>query len=232
MLHDLYSKSVMEIPENAMSIAEHYGPPGLYDQIVPGSFKLEPGSFVDDDLKGSQTDVLYSARRKKKKTLVYFLIENSSNFQNLTLFRILKYKVRIWDRYIAEMAAKGQKVSKLPGIYVFVIYNGRKRIRGELRYSDVFDVEDQKLIEFLDDSKMILINLPKMDFSEIKGTPEISACFTLLKGHTFPDKIEAVDRALSHLRGIENERIISQAMKYAHDAINVSKPELRRIARK
>jgi hypothetical protein len=57
------------------------------------------GSFVDERLRKSASDVLFSVRLAGREALVYLLFEHKSWVDPLVSYQLLRYMVRIWERY-------------------------------------------------------------------------------------------------------------------------------------
>ncbi len=60
---------------------------------------LEPGSFVDEELAGQHTDLLFSAQAGER-VLVYVLFEHQSTLDTSMPLRLLRYMVRSWTRHL------------------------------------------------------------------------------------------------------------------------------------
>ena len=54
---------------------------------------------------------------KKYPTYIYILFEHKSKSDRFTVFQLLKYMIKIWDRYAKER-------NLLPGIIPVVYYHG------------------------------------------------------------------------------------------------------------
>ncbi|KPA16396.1 Transposase (putative), YhgA-like protein [Candidatus Magnetomorum sp. HK-1] len=74
-------------------------PPDLVEKIDWDTLELEGSKYVDEELKDSESDLLYSVNFKdsKDKCFLYLLFEHQSKPDKWLRFRIMKYKTRIWD---------------------------------------------------------------------------------------------------------------------------------------
>ena len=110
--HDSVFKSVFSQVEHAAGILRAVLPPELVKHIDFATLALCSGSFVDEALKERYTDLLFSALIGGRRALFYFLIEHQSTQDDLMGFRLLRYEVRIWERWLNE----NPNAKRLPAI--------------------------------------------------------------------------------------------------------------------
>jgi predicted transposase/invertase (TIGR01784 family) len=145
--HDALVKAVFGQPEHAAGVLRSIVPAEIGDQIEWRSLALCPGSFVDAALAYQHSDLLYAARwRTGQEALLYFLFEHQSSPSTgePMAFRMLRYQVRIWERWMADHP----KARALPVIVPLVLYHGAPR------WSEVRCLED--LLELPPEWKLAL----------------------------------------------------------------------------
>ena len=101
------------------------------------------GSFVDEDLRGSQSDKLFQVTlRGGEPGFVHVLLEHKSSSDPGTALQVLKYKVRIWEAY-----AQGSrnKLRALPTIIPLVFYHGSKPWTAPGSIAEMLATEDERL---------------------------------------------------------------------------------------
>jgi predicted transposase/invertase (TIGR01784 family) len=121
--HDALFKAVFGQPEHARGALRAVMPPVLAEALDWSALSLRPGSFVDPALSSQHTDLLYSTKwRDGDEAFVYFLFEHQSAppADGMMVFRLLRYKVRIWDSWRADHP----KAKTLPMIMPIVMYHG------------------------------------------------------------------------------------------------------------
>lgn len=57
------------------------------------TLKLESSSFIDDDLRESYSDVLWSVKTEQGPGYIYCLIEHQSTSNKLIAFRMMRYAI-------------------------------------------------------------------------------------------------------------------------------------------
>ena len=79
-------------------------PEDVLAQVDFSGIQVEEGSFIDDELKKSFSDILATIPLKggggsaPQVARIYLLIEHKTSSEPLTVFQVLKYMVRIWER--------------------------------------------------------------------------------------------------------------------------------------
>jgi hypothetical protein len=125
--HDALFKKTFAIREHALDLIRHQLPAELVAALDPGSLSRDSEHHIDEvSLSESRSDVLYTARLRGEEVLIYILIEHQSTQDPMMPFRLLRYVVRIWERWLADatVAAKGVAPTTLPPVIPFVLHQG------------------------------------------------------------------------------------------------------------
>ena len=99
---------------------------------------LEPGSFIDKELREYETDILYSVQLNKfnkKRIYTYFLVEHTSRQDKWLSFRLIKYMCRIVD----QLKKQKPRLEGLPLIIPLICYNGKRAYRPSTYVFDLFN---------------------------------------------------------------------------------------------
>ncbi len=118
--HDKYFKAVFSIRELAVELLELVLPPKLLELLDVQSLTLALGSFVDEQLKESFSDLVYLARLKNDQTVcISFLFEHKSYppAQPVQL-QLLRYLVNSWETDLRQNRG-------LTPVIPIVIYQGK-----------------------------------------------------------------------------------------------------------
>src|SRR5690349_17799203 len=95
--HDTLFKVLFSNPRRAAEVLRHVLPPGVARRIDWSTLRCEPGSFIDEELRGSHADLLFSAQMDGQTVEIYVLYEHQSSFDEWMPLRLLRYMVRIWE---------------------------------------------------------------------------------------------------------------------------------------
>jgi predicted transposase/invertase (TIGR01784 family) len=98
--HDALFKAAFEHPAHAAGLFRHHLPAALANAIDWSTLALEPGSYVDETLGRSHSDLLFSARIGNRKIVLYVLLEHQSCNDPEMPYRVLRYLMRIWERHV------------------------------------------------------------------------------------------------------------------------------------
>ncbi|ETR64937.1 MAG: transposase, partial [Candidatus Magnetoglobus multicellularis str. Araruama] len=92
--HDKLIKIVFSDRTEAEAYFKQNLPPKLVGQIDWDTLKLEGTQYIDDELKESASDLLFSVCFKKNKDLcyLYILFEHQTTPDKWIRFRVYKYK--------------------------------------------------------------------------------------------------------------------------------------------
>ncbi len=94
------------------------------------------GSFIDEDLRGSEADLLYEVEHISGagSAWVYLLIEHQSSADRWMRFRLLKYCCRIWETQLSA----NPRPNELRPIVPLVFYQGERRWPHTTEFADLF----------------------------------------------------------------------------------------------
>ncbi|MDR0608644.1 MAG: Rpn family recombination-promoting nuclease/putative transposase [Planctomycetaceae bacterium] len=114
--HDAFCKRKLCNPQKARKFLKHILKPEVLELIDLNRLQIDPETYVDEDLKRLYLDVLYRVPLKNSNEVivVFILIELKTENDKWTIFQIVKYIVRIWDRELqaVESAAKKPNASE------------------------------------------------------------------------------------------------------------------------
>jgi predicted transposase/invertase (TIGR01784 family) len=138
--HDALFKVVLGQPEHAGGVLRAVLPARAVDALDWPTLALSPGSFVDPALSGRHTDLLFSIRWRGggDDALVYLVFEHQSTADRRMAFRLLRYQVRIWERWLADHPHAEQ----LPVVVPIVLYHGAEPWSAPRAFEALFAIPD------------------------------------------------------------------------------------------
>ncbi|HOU93774.1 MAG TPA: Rpn family recombination-promoting nuclease/putative transposase, partial [Polyangiaceae bacterium] len=95
--HDKLFREAMSNGKDAAAMLRAVLPAALVAELDLDELRLEPGTFVDEELRRSQSDVLLRTRHRGREASVYVLFEHKSGPDRWTVLQVLRYMVRIWE---------------------------------------------------------------------------------------------------------------------------------------
>lgn len=140
--HDALFKAVFGQPEHARGALRAVLPAAIAEALDWATLAACPGSFIDPRLNGQHTDLLFSVGwRAGGDALVYVLFEHQSAPDDWMAFRLLRYLVRIWERWRTEQAGQGTRKT-LPVVIPVVLYHGAEPWSVALSFDALFDLPE------------------------------------------------------------------------------------------
>jgi len=119
--HDLFVRFTFGQPERAAAELRVALPAEVVAQVDWDSLRQEPGSVVDEELRETESDLLFSARLTGGRTvLFYVLLEHQSSVDPWMALRMLRYVVRQLERWRQDHPGS----VLLPVIVPLVLYHG------------------------------------------------------------------------------------------------------------
>ncbi|MHA3695778.1 Rpn family recombination-promoting nuclease/putative transposase [Yersinia enterocolitica] len=117
--HDALFKQFLTHPETARDFLEVHLPPALRQACDLSPLRLEPGSFIEEDLRAYYSDVLYSLKAGQGDGYIYALIEHQSSPDRHMGFRMMRYAIAAMQRHLDA----GN--DKLPLVIPILFYHGQ-----------------------------------------------------------------------------------------------------------
>lgn len=156
--HDRLVKSVFGVPEFAAALVQVAEPPALVRALHPLRLQRMPSATVDAALSERVGDLCFAARTGLAP--VQLLIEHQSRPDNAIAWRILRYKVRLWD---ASERAAGR--GRHPVLIARVLYNGPRRWRPP-ELAAMFSPDDSGLLDEIPEAKFRLWDVADLRVAE------------------------------------------------------------------
>jgi predicted transposase YdaD len=134
--HDLIVRAVLRDLAAAASFLQAHLSEEVSQALDWSTLKLLEGSFVDEDLRGSEADLLYEVEHLSGggSLWVYLLLEHQSTPDRWMRFRLLKYCCRIWDMSFREYPEQRE----LRAIVPLVFYQGEGIWSYSSEFADLF----------------------------------------------------------------------------------------------
>jgi predicted transposase/invertase (TIGR01784 family) len=204
--HDPLARKFLSDVVVAKEFLATYLAPSLLSKFELNSLIVDAGSYVEDDLKTSCSDIVYKLDLKKNKGsgYIYVLVEHQSTALELMPLRIMKYQLAIIEKHLAKY-----KQDKLPLVVPLVFYNGEvSPYPYDLDIASLF--ADYELYSRLPLGKFNLVDLTIIEDNEILQHGKLALLEILLKHIRERDFFEVV-------------ATVVRAFQIAHDAnINIA----------
>ncbi|QIS10966.1 Rpn family recombination-promoting nuclease/putative transposase [Nocardia arthritidis] len=139
--HDSYFRQVMSRPADAASELQAVLPKAVAARIDWAGLELQSASFVKNNLRGRQADVLYRTSLAGHDAYIYILIEHQSSTDKLMPLRLLGYMVDIWEHH----RDTNPNAETLPTVIPLVVHSSHKgrRWNTHTEFAELFDLDPE-----------------------------------------------------------------------------------------
>ena len=176
---------------------------------------LQDGSFIDEEMREHQTDLLYQVQLKGGgAATIYLLFEHKSFPDALVALQLLRYMVSQWQQQVKE------KVPLTP-IIPLVVYHGERAWHIATDFSALLEVPEA-LRQYQPDFRYHLSDFSHLSDETIRGEIWLRVVLSVLRAifnprlrHELDDLANLVFRLSSQRTGVEYIRTI---MYYMSDA--------------
>ena len=210
--HDIFFRAVFTKEDNARDLLLSVLPQGILGMLDIESVGVDNTSFIDRKLSERHSDLLIRTSLRGAPVLIYILVEHKSYPDRWTVFQLLKYMVRIWER---ERSQHG-KSKTLPSIIPVIFYHGTRRWRLPLNFSSYFVPED-RLEPYIPEFDPVMVNLRQVEDRKLQGRVMVQIALKTLKyslGNLRSYLVEILRSATSLPMDAEHRAFLSKLLEY------------------
>jgi predicted transposase/invertase (TIGR01784 family) len=173
--HDHFFRESFGRPEIVRSYLEEYLPADLQAELNLDDLTLQDGSFIDEELRVHQSDLLYrtTLRESDLPTYLYFLFEHKSTPELLIGLQLLRYQLRFWEDQVKQK-------QPLSPIIPLVVYHGEKQWSVPTDFFSLLGAPEA-LRPYLLDFHYQLRDFSYLSDEEIRGEIWLRVCLNVLR---------------------------------------------------
>ena len=172
--HDAGYKKILSQKENFLRFIERYVHEPWTADISRDDVELVNKSFVTDEYKLLDSDVIYRIKIGNSDVFFYFLIELQSRVDFTMPFRLLKYMVALLDDIFQNTPddVRSRKGFKLPAVVPIILYNGDdnwtqvRRFSGYTKNAEIFG-------DCIIDFRYLLFDLKRTEDSALSSPEQL-----------------------------------------------------------
>jgi len=173
--HDRFFRSAFSKRETVEDIV-FSNLPEIAAHLMPGTFENTDETFVNEELRKYVSDMLYRAKlRDGEDAYIYILFEHKSRPEPQVAFDLLRYMVRIWERFRDE-GTEG----RFPHIIPIVFYHGKEEWKVGTNFASLFQ-RIEGLGDYVPSFTYCLYDLSRYDEEQIRGAILSRALLLLMK---------------------------------------------------
>ena len=143
-LHDKSYKSLFSNKEIALDLFKNQLKKEWAENLTVDDLTLMDKSFITEDYKELESDLVYKASINGEEVFFYILIEFQSTIDYRMPLRLLFYIYEILRKYAKETKdSKSNKNFKVPAVVPIVLYNGEEVWKVPTNFRDI--IKNQEL---------------------------------------------------------------------------------------
>jgi len=219
--HDKYFKNIMADKRVAKEFFTTHLPANIRDIIDLNDLELTSNSFVDEKLKRTESDIVFSATFNKKEGYLFLLVEHQSSPDKLMPLRIMKYMLSLVEQHI-----KISEDGKSPVIYPLIFFNGDKPYPYSTDIFDLFaDIDLAKDIFF---KPIQIIDLNTISDEKLKEHLWSGVMQFIMKHIKAKDIKYRIEEILDHIKEIDSldgESYLTSLFSYAFEVGTTKNPK-------
>ncbi len=224
--HDKLFRTAFSNPATAAAFLKAYLASELVDLVDWDSLHPEPGSFIDEQMKATTADLLFTAKVHGEDAHFYFLCEHQSREDSLMPLRVLSYMVRIWT----EDAKSPSAAPRLTPIIPVVVAQDNKVWKTSTKFHDLFQLPEdrwEEVREFTPDFSFRLLQLVEQSFESIQGTPDGMLALRALKAQAVGRLLDDPVWETSLIRTVSSE-VLDYLIRYVwNEDVDIERFSLR-----
>jgi hypothetical protein len=149
-----------------------------------------PGSWIDEELRSRHADLLFTVPLHGRPTLVYVLLEHKAGSDRWTVLQVLRYVVRIYERWRSDHPDQ----EFLPLILPVLVHHGERPWQAPRRLAELLDLGDlvgparEQLLAMQPQFALCVDDLAAIDEAVLRSrSPDAIAQLALLLLQQLPD---------------------------------------------
>ncbi|MFM2416238.1 MAG: hypothetical protein RL385_961 [Pseudomonadota bacterium] len=238
--HDTLFRYAFERPEIAEGELRSVLPPAVVNALDFATLRLEPGSLVDPERATLESDLLYRVQLASQDAFVFVLFEHQSSEDSMMPFRMARYMLRIWERWLRTPEAPPARV---PVIIPLVLSNAERAWFAPRSMRALYAAPEHVLDALgphLLDVTIRLDDLPAQDAAAIKARAHLHnfgrlALFALQRSRTAPDFVAElavwIDLVRDLVRTSQGLEDFTLLIRYIHYPADFAPGSLRALVR-
>ncbi|MFD2114282.1 Rpn family recombination-promoting nuclease/putative transposase [Paenibacillus yanchengensis] len=193
--HDTSYRFLLSSKKLFVELLRSFVKRGWIEDIAEENVEEIPHTFVLQDFKRQEADLVYRVKLHGQEVIFYLLLELQSTVDYRMPYRLLLYQVEIW-RYLLQNDASllhNKKSFHLPPIVPIVLYNGEKEWQAKRQFRELLAGEkmfESELLNF----EYLFIDVVRYTEEELLQLSNTIGAFFLL------DQTEEVPQLLVRLR--------------------------------
>ncbi len=204
--HDHAYKLLFSEPEIIIDLLQGFVHEDWVKELDFSTLEKISGSYVSDDLRSREDDVIWRVKYQQSWIYVYLLIEFQSTIDQYMAVRLMTYMGLLYQDLIKTKQLPPDK--RLPPIFPVVLYNGEKRWNVATELKDLIVNLPGGLEHYLPSLKYLVLDEGAYGSEELKPLKNlVAAIFRLENATSLTDVSDIIATLLKWLTTPEQTRL-------------------------
>jgi predicted transposase/invertase (TIGR01784 family) len=170
------------------------------------TLEIVSGSYITDDLRSREDDIIWKVRYQQRWIYLYLLIEFQSTIDPFMAVRMCSYTMLLYQDLIKSKQIKNRE--KLPPVFPLVLYNGNKRWNSSTQLSDLIIDFPSGFGQYRPQFEYQLLDEGTFQLSELKPLKNlVAAIFSLENAGSREDVTHVIDNLIQWLKSPDQDRL-------------------------
>jgi predicted transposase/invertase (TIGR01784 family) len=204
--HDSAYKLLFSEPEIIIDLLQGFVHEPWVKELDFSTLEKVSGSYITDDLRSREDDVIWRVKYQQSWIYVYLLIEFQSTIDTYMAVRLMTYMGLLYQDLIKTKQLTANK--QLPPIFPVVLYNGEKRWDAATELKDLIVKVPGGLEKYLPSLNYLLLDEGAFELNELIPLKNlVAAIFRLENSTSREDIIEVISNLIEWLSTPEQTRL-------------------------
>ncbi len=204
--HDQAYKLLFSEPELMIDLLQGFVQEDWVKELDFNSLEKVSGSFVSDDLRSREDDLIWRVKFQNEWIYVYLLIEFQSTIDRFMAVRLMSYIGLLYQDLIKSKQLTTNK--QLPPVFPVVLYNGDQRWTAATELKDLIVHAPGGLEHYLPSLKYLLLDEGAYDTETLAPLKNlVAAIFRLENAQTDQEILAVITNLIEWLQAPEQTRI-------------------------
>jgi len=157
-------------------------------------------SFVSDEFKHRESDIIYKLKLNDNEIYLYLLIEFQSTVDRFMALRMLRYTLELYDYLIKNKVTK-----ELPVVFPLMLYNGEAKWTAPESLSKLINLPEElkSLKKYVPEFRYFSIIENRYSDRQLKKLGNLTSAIFLLENQDKERLFKVIEAVKSHLEGSE-----------------------------
>jgi predicted transposase/invertase (TIGR01784 family) len=205
--HDRGYKYLLSTKRVFLQLLKSFLKQSWVQNIDEDSIERIDKSFILQDFKGKEADIIYKVRIDGKEVFFYILLELQSTVDYQMPYRLLQYMLEIWRAILKDTGEKAYKRKDfgLPAIIPCVLYNGKYNWTAPISFKEML-IANELLEDHILNFKYILFDVARYSEEELLNLGNlIGAAFYIDQKTQYNEVLVSLRKLAGSLKKISKE---------------------------